>query len=304
MLTVFLAVPSAQAAEVTVYNGSATTYCVDDESIAYTNLPSDIAFKAKVVSYQKTYSPQSQWYFFEEEEDGTIACVIGEGSQAKTVKRADEPAYSVYKFCVKHLYANEPLQNPDKAVLAYAETYGYGSTKHAKEAGVLQSDVAEVRQIIINKLRDSFQEFCLSDESLNKLANIYLSKLQNSMDVSAKTKIWDAEQPVVTVSAKILDDASFEKQAANDPNLQGITFALVGLKNEGKTEADLKADATVQLTVVDCIAKFIYGLDFGSPKSIDIVCAKNKAADGKIYWAPQKTDELYRFMTADYPNGK
>lgn len=93
------------AEEVTVYVGDDnTTYCVDNSTVEYTEKHSDIAFKAKVISYYKTYSPQTEWYFFEEEEDGTVAYVVGEGGYAHTVKRGDEPAYSVYKFCLKYLY--------------------------------------------------------------------------------------------------------------------------------------------------------------------------------------------------------
>ena len=104
MMTLVFAAQNAYAQEVTVYNNAETrtTYCVDDSTIAYTN--SEIAFKVKVISYEKTYSPQEQWYFFEEEEDGTVAYVIGEGGMAHTVKRADEPAYSIFKFCLKHLH--------------------------------------------------------------------------------------------------------------------------------------------------------------------------------------------------------
>ena len=111
MTTLTFAAQNAYAQEVTVYNDeeTRTTYCVEDSTITYTNF--DIAFKVKVISYEKTYSPQEQWYFFEEEEDGTVAYVVGEGGMARTVKRADEPAYSIYKFCLKYLYRvpNQPM---------------------------------------------------------------------------------------------------------------------------------------------------------------------------------------------------
>ena len=98
MMTLTFAVQNAYAQEVEVYNdtNTRTTYYVEDSSIAYTN--SDIAFKVKVIVYEKTYSPQKYWCFFEEEEDGTTAYVVGEGGMARTVKRADKPAYSVFKY--------------------------------------------------------------------------------------------------------------------------------------------------------------------------------------------------------------
>lgn len=112
MMTLTFAAQDACAQEVEVYNDAdtRTTYCVDDSTITFTN--GDIAFKVKVISYEKTYSPQVNWYFFEEEEDGTVAYVVGEGGMARTVKRADQPAYSIFKFCLKHLHGghhNQPL---------------------------------------------------------------------------------------------------------------------------------------------------------------------------------------------------
>lgn len=186
-------------------------------------------------------------------------------------------------------------------MLAYAQVYGYGSTAYAKETGIKQSEMSQIRIITFNKLRDSFKEFCLSDESLNKLTDVYLNKLENSMDITAKLKKADPNHPVITITAKVLDEAGFEKQATENPNIQAFAFAIIGMKNDGKTEADLKADATVQATAQDCIGKFIDELNFGSPMSIDITGMKIKGADDKTYWAPQDTDALYQFMTADYP---
>ena len=110
MMTLTFAAQNVHAEQVEVYTDSdtRTTYYVEDSSITYTN--SDIAFKVKVIVCEKTYSPQEQWYFFEEEEDGTVAYVVGEGGMARTVKRADEPAYSIFKFCLKHLHGGgQPL---------------------------------------------------------------------------------------------------------------------------------------------------------------------------------------------------
>ena len=209
---------------------------------------------------------------------------------------------ALFTTSVNECYArstNESLQNAEKSVLAYAQVYGYGSTDYAKEAGIQQSDITEIRQIIFNKFRDSFKEFCLSDESLNKLTNVYLDKLKASMEISTKLKASDAEHPVITVTAKVLGETSFESQATNDSGIQAFAFAIMGMKNEGKTEADLKADATVQTTAQDCISKFIAGLNFGEAKSKDFTCTKIKGEDDKTYWAPQNTAALYRFITAD-----
>ena len=288
--------PNAYAEEVIVHTESDTTYCVDDLSVAYTNMPSDVAFKAKVITYHKTYSPQSEWYFFENEEDGTVAYVVGEGGMAKTVKATDEPAYSVYNYCLKHFKKNKSSYDAAKAVLAYAEVYAYGSSVGEKEAGLLKSDVVEVRQIIVNKFRDSFQEFCLSDESLKKLTDAYMNKLKASMDISAQVKVFDAKHPVVTVAAKIADEASFESQAVNQPNVKAFALAILGLKEEGKTDADLLVDPVFQRVSVGCITDFINGLSIKQKATVDVQCKKYKAADGQVYWAPKAPETVMNFV--------
>ena len=110
MMTLIFAAHNAYAQQVEVYHDSntRTTYYVEDSSISYTN--SDIAFKVKVIVCEKTvcektYSPQEYWCFFEEEEDGTFSYVVGEGGMAHTVKRADKPAYAVFKYCQKYLHS-------------------------------------------------------------------------------------------------------------------------------------------------------------------------------------------------------
>ena len=107
VMSLFFFSQNAFAQEIEIFHdfSTRTTYYVEDSSISYTNY--DIAFKAKVLVYEKTYSPQEKFYFFDEEEDGTVAYVVGEGGMAHTVKRTDEPAYSIFKFCLKYLNQNE-----------------------------------------------------------------------------------------------------------------------------------------------------------------------------------------------------
>ena len=196
--------------------------------------------------------------------------------------------------------SDSPKYGAPETVSAYAEVYAYGSTDKAKKAGILQSDIGEVRQVILNEFRDCFKEFCLSDESLNKLSDVYLDKIKNSVNISVKSSGGSADNPVVKLEAKILEKDSYENQANNDPNLQGLVFGALGLKNEGKTDDDLKVDPEYQKTAVECITNFINALDFGATKALDVTCTKVKGSDGKTYWAPQGTATLYQFIRDEH----
>ena len=209
---------------------------------------------------------------------------------------------SVKGECYGTRGANEPLYNADKVVLAYAEFYAYGLTDYATEAGFSQSVINEQLNYLANKFKKNFQDFCLSDATLNRVTDIYLNKLRNSMDISTKLKVGDAEHPVITLKANVLDDESFEKQAVNDKNLQALVFANLGLKEKGKTCADLKADPQYQAAAVEAITNFINDLDFGSTKTIDITCKKvtgdmiTGADVNSVYWAPRDPADVLRFI--------
>ena len=188
----------------------------------------------------------------------------------------------------------------EKAVLAYAQVYAYGSTPYAKEAGFNNDDMSEIQKLIYNRLRDSFKQFCLSDETLKNITNTYISKMESSMEITTKLKVTDAKNPIVTLTAKVLDEESFENQATNNQNIQGLAFGIMGMQNiNGKTEADLKADAEIQKALQEGINNFIAELDFGQAKSIDFTCEQIKGADGQTYWAPQDTKTLYEFLTTN-----
>ena len=94
----------------------------------------------------------------------------------------------------------------ERAVLAYAQVYAYGSTPYAKEAGFNNDDMSEIQKLIYNRLRDSFKQFCLSDETLKNITDTYISKMESSMEITTKLKVTDAKNPVVTLTAKVLDE--------------------------------------------------------------------------------------------------
>ena len=70
----------------------------------------------------------------------------------------------------------------------------------------------------------------------------------------------------------------------------------MGLKNEGKTNEDLLADSVFQQASVDCITNFINGLSIDQQKTLDVICQKNKGADGKFYWAPVDSSAVMNFV--------
>ncbi|MBR5912906.1 MAG: hypothetical protein IKZ58_00865 [Selenomonadaceae bacterium] len=104
---------NVSAEEVEVYNNenSRTTYCVDTSSIRNTGHDSS-SFTVRVVTYEKTYSPQEDFYYFVKE-GGEILYTLGEGGSMNKVSRGDEPAYSIYKYCSQYLKDHHHPINDD-----------------------------------------------------------------------------------------------------------------------------------------------------------------------------------------------
>ena len=137
----------------------------------------------------------------------------------------------------------------------------------------------------------------MSEESINKLTDVYIGKLQAEMNIQVKIKSRNKKAPVVTVMANILNHENFETQATNDKNLQALVFATLGLKEQqGKTDADLLADPVFQRTAVNCIENFINDLKINEKGSLYVTCEQFEGKDGKIYWKPEEPGILIDFV--------
>lgn len=98
------------------------------------------------------------------------------------------------------------------------------------------------------------------------------------------------------ITADILTHESWDKQATNDQDLQGLIFAIAGLKDQGKTDDDLKIYEDYQQTAVTCITNFINGFSITEQKSLDVPCKIEKNDDGKFYYIPEDFDKVFNFI--------
>ena len=189
-----------------------------------------------------------------------------------------------------------PKYSANKAILAYAEVYAFGSPSDSRYIGLTKNDIAEIKRQINAKIAGDFEEFCLSEDSVNKLTDVYIKKIKSAMKIKTTIKEKSTEAPVVNLTANILNNESYENQANNDKNLQALVFSILGLKEQGKTDADLMADSTFQKTSVDCITNFINGLNINQKKTVYIKCKKITGEDGNIYWAPEEPEVIMNFV--------
>ena len=192
--------------------------------------------------------------------------------------------------------AKAPKYGADKAIMAYAEAYAFGEPNDSRYIGLSKSDIAEIKVLIAAKFADDFKEFCLSEDSVNKLTDVYIKKFKSEMDIKTAFKEKNAEAPVISLTANILNHENYENQANNDKNLQALVFSILGLRNEGKTDADLLADPVFQKASVDCITNFINGLSINQQETLYVTCKQITGENGKLYWAPTEPEVIMDFV--------
>lgn len=196
----------------------------------------------------------------------------------------------------KKAEVEKPQYSADQAVKSYAELYAFGVTTHMAEAGLTDSDVKPIEEKIVGDLVNAFSQFPLSDDNIANITGMYVDKLSSTMNIKTTLKTDDPESPVVTLSARTIDQAAAAAEAAQNEDLLALGMALGALQAEGITIDELKADAEFQTATIDAINKFIEKVPLTAEKSVDITCEKVKGADGKLYWAPKNLNDVINFV--------
>lgn len=189
-----------------------------------------------------------------------------------------------------------PKYGADKAILAYAEVYAFGYSKDSKYIGLSKDDISEFERQVAAKFADDFKDFCLNEESLNELTDIYVKKFKSDMKIKTTFKEKSKETPVINLTANILNSESFDNQAKNDKKLQELRSSILGMKNGGKTDAELMEDSAFQEKAVDCITNFINALSINQKKTLSVKCKNITGEDGKTYWTPEDPEVVMNFI--------
>ena len=192
--------------------------------------------------------------------------------------------------------AKAPKYGADKAILAYTEAYAFGSPSDSRYIGLTKNDIAEIKRQINAKIAGDFEEFCLSEDSVNKLTDVYVKKIKSEMDIKTAIKEKSKVSPVVSLTATILDSEALDKQAKSDKNLQALLSSIATLRSQGKTEGDLLKDTNLQKKSVDSLTNFIKGLSIYKEKSLSVKCKQITGEDEKLYWAPVDPETLMNFV--------
>ena len=144
------------------------------------------------------------------------------------------------------------------------------------------------------KIKDG--EHVKKGDIIAEMTGVYFGTLSNAMGIKTTLKTDDPESPVVTLSARTLDQEAVAQEASQNEDLLALGMALGALQAEGITLDELKADEEFQTAAMSAIKSFIEKAPLTAEKSIDITCEKVKGADGKLYWAPKNLNEVVNFV--------
>lgn len=193
----------------------------------------------------------------------------------------------------------KPEATADKAVLAYAQLYAYGTPEDdaQKAAGMTEADIEKVQQQVVGPLIEAFGEFPLSKENVENITAEYITKLHAAMNIKTKIKKDDAEHPIVELTVMTVDSKGVEEVAKEDEGLLALGMAFAELQEQGYTIEQLKENEEFQQTALEAINKFIDEFPFNEEISMDVPCVVVEGSDGKAYWKPEKPEDIAKFVT-------
>ena len=219
-------------------------------------------------------------------------CLVGcGGDEKKDDAKKDEAATKTEE--------NAPMGSPDKAVLAYAQLYAYGviEDENMEAAGMTDKDVEKIQEQVIAPLVESFKGYPLSDESIAEMTGQYVAKLHVGMNIKATVKKDDKTNPVVELKATTINQADAAKVAETNADLLALGAAYGELEAQGMTEEQIKENEEFQQFALESINKFIDEFPLNPESSIEITCKAVKGSDGKMYWAPEDSAAVAKFVT-------
>lgn len=193
--------------------------------------------------------------------------------------------------------AKAPEFSADKAILAYAQLYAYGTPDEeaVKASGLTEKELKEVQTGILGGSSFAFTNYSLNKENLEAITNKYADKLKSATNVKTTLKKDDKENPVVELTATVINNEEWSKAGETNSEFNALNKALEELKAQGLTDEQLVASDEYQTFAVESLDKVIGEIPFKAESSVEIPCVVIEK-DGKTYWAPKDVSAIENFF--------
>lgn len=206
-------------------------------------------------------------------------------------KRIIKLALTIFlSLCLSTVYAATPKYSADKAVLAYAEMYTYGTSENVAATGLPQEFSDEIKKRMQNHLMLSFKNYPLNPENFAKVQTALVEKLQDVIKISTRLKVDDAKNPVVEVTANHIDQKAIDVLKEKDSE-----FMTLDVMRHISEPLELATDGQFQDIAVKSILGLIAELPVKDATTFDVPC-KLIEDGGNAYWMPQDIESLSKFI--------
>ena len=192
---------------------------------------------------------------------------------------------------------DKPRDTADKAVLAYAELYAYGDTDKTEATGMTKEQKEKISEALLTEVDQMFQSMMLSENNAVAVTNYYVADRKANMNLKAKVKKDDSENPVVELTATPVDKAELDKLLQTNEDLLALGVVLGMAQQQG---VDVRNDASYQQGAMDVLRKFIDEIPYDEEKTLDVPCQLVKSDDGKtLHWAPKDPKAIQKFLDGE-----
>lgn len=194
-------------------------------------------------------------------------------------------------LCMSTVYAATPKFSADKAILAYAELYTFGTSENISATGLPQEYADEIKKRMQNHLMLAFKNYPLTTENFATVQTKLVEKLHEVIKISARIKIDDAENPVVEITANHINQNVVDEITSHNGD-----FATLDVMRHISEPLELATDGQFQNTAMKAFSGLIAELPVKDATTFDVTCKKVVDDDGNAYWMPQDLAALSKFV--------
>ena len=186
-----------------------------------------------------------------------------------------------------------PEFTADKAVTAYAQLFACAAPDDPKSAGFTDKFVDDSRTAMFA----AFKGWPLSEHTLQAVAKNFAASLKSRMNLQATLKSNDAAHPTVQLTCKPADFANAFANLNKDADLLILRRQWGELQARGLNDNAISKDADFQKLAVDSLTKYLAKVPLKPEASLVVTCKLAAGEDGKLYWAPEDTEAISKFVT-------
>ena len=194
-------------------------------------------------------------------------------------------------LCLVTVDAATPKHSADKAVLAYAELYTYGTSENVEATGLPQVYADEIKKRMQNHLMITFKNYPLNPENFAAVQTKLVEKLHEVIKISARLKVDDDQNPVVEITANHINQSVVDEITEHDGD-----FKTLDVMRHISEPLELATDGQFQSTAIKAFNALIDSLPTRDATTFDVTCKLIDDGNGNVYWMPQDMEALSKFV--------